>query len=145
GERGVVAAAAGEPLVRREGGLAVPQQQERGGGAGGVAPAGGGTGGLSGERRRLRVAAGGCRGRAPGGAVGPGVHGLVGEAVGVAVALARDPREVDGARRDDGLALKRQRTHGRVLDLPAAGNLLHDEPGVHAVENGGVGVDVVGG
>lgn len=73
------------------------------------------------------------------------VHGLVGEAVGVLVLLARDPLVRDLADGKDGAGLRGERTHVGVLDLPAAGHLLDDELGVHADPDPGLGVEGVGG
>src|SRR5690606_14527346 len=73
------------------------------------------------------------------------VHRLVGQPVGVLVALARDPLVGDPLPREDPRRLGRQRLHVGVLDLPAAGHLLDDQLGVHPDADHGLRVEVAGG
>ena len=102
--------------------------------------------------RRRRAAASPARsveppgGRAPGGRacrdrtvrVTQAVERLVGQPVGVRVALAGDPGERRAGRRQPA-GLQRQRLHVGVLDLPGARHLLDHQPGVHPHLERGVG------
>ena len=67
-----------------------------------------------------------------GSSCGRRVHRLVGQSVGVGVLGPRDPRVADLLEpRAERLRLLEQRPQVGMLDLPAAGHLLHHQLGVH--------------
>jgi hypothetical protein len=118
---------AGEPLLARVRGHAVPDQDQR---RLDLPPPGDPARlallGLVGRlgRRDVLLADGDDD------AVPLAVERLVGQPVGVLVLLARHPGVRRPERRQP-VGLERQRLHVDVLDLPVAGHLLHDELGVH--------------
>ena len=128
---------AGEALLDRQRGLAVPEQDRGGRRARSVLPPDqpvrGDRGGLlRGQPGVGRVGRSGVAPGAPHLATTGGVHRLVGEPVGVLVLLPRDPGEADRREpRDQRRGLPSQRLHVGVLDLPAARHLLDDQLGVH--------------